>query len=205
MDIPPKVEPIVLQRNQLETAALSVATMRGASWSAIRLLLRPSSGIELSAIAATACLIEEEMLQPAGEATFEPPQCTTPLPHRCAARTPSIRHQPLARVKLEAHPAPRAKLEALPETAQLLGRLSARACARLGHSHWLATPARRGWGASGAQQWSPSSPHKSSCAGRWPPRAQATTQPPEQGVQAVVVRLPPRAPLHFSAGTTGGG
>ena len=54
----------MLQRNQLETAALSVATMRGASWSAIRLLLKPSSGIELSSLAATACLTGEELLRP---------------------------------------------------------------------------------------------------------------------------------------------
>ena len=54
----------MLQRNQLETAALSVATMRGASWSAIRLLLKPSSGIELSSLAATACLTGEELLSP---------------------------------------------------------------------------------------------------------------------------------------------
>ena len=54
----------MLQRNQLETAALSVATMRGASWSAIRLLLKPESGIELSSLAATACLTGEELLSP---------------------------------------------------------------------------------------------------------------------------------------------
>jgi len=56
----------VLQRNQLETAALSVAAMRGASWSAIRLLLKPSSGIEVSALSAAACLTDDEMLRPAG-------------------------------------------------------------------------------------------------------------------------------------------
>lgn len=61
---PPKVESIVLQRNQLETAALSVAAMRGASWSAIRLLLRPKSGIEIVSLFASDCLTQEELHQP---------------------------------------------------------------------------------------------------------------------------------------------
>lgn len=61
---PPKVESIVLQRNQLETAALSVAAMRGASWSAIRLLLRPKSGIEIVSLFASDCLTHEELHQP---------------------------------------------------------------------------------------------------------------------------------------------
>jgi len=61
---PPKVESIVLQRNQLETAALSVAAMRGASWSAIRLLLRPKSGIEIVSLLVSECLTQGELHQP---------------------------------------------------------------------------------------------------------------------------------------------
>ena len=68
---PPTVESIVLQRNQLETSALSVAAMRGASWSAIRLLLKPSSGIEVVAHSAAACLTADELLADGAEPPSE--------------------------------------------------------------------------------------------------------------------------------------
>ena len=83
---PPKVESIVLQRNQLETAALSVAAMRGASWSAIRLLLKPSSGIEVSALSAAACLTEDEMLRPPGAGAHPQRPSDGGLPSTTSAR-----------------------------------------------------------------------------------------------------------------------
>ena len=52
----------MLPRNQLETATLTVAAMRGASWSAIRRLLDPDSGTDVAAYYARQCLSEEELV-----------------------------------------------------------------------------------------------------------------------------------------------
>jgi len=59
---PPVVESILMQRNQLETATLTVAAMRGASWSAIRRLLDADSGTDVTAFYAHQCLTEEELI-----------------------------------------------------------------------------------------------------------------------------------------------
>ena len=64
---PPVVESILMQRNQLETAALTVAAMRGASWSAIRRLLDADSGTDVTAFYAHQCLSEEELIAPPAE------------------------------------------------------------------------------------------------------------------------------------------
>ena len=56
------VESILMQRNQLETATLTVAAMRGASWSAIRRLLDADSGTDVTAFYAHQCLTEEELI-----------------------------------------------------------------------------------------------------------------------------------------------
>ena len=69
----PIVESIVLQRNQLETAALTIAAMRGASWSAIRRLLDPDSGTDVSAFYAHQCLTASELIDP-------PPDDAPPAP-----------------------------------------------------------------------------------------------------------------------------
>ena len=61
---PPEVESIVLQRNQLEVATLTVAAMRGASWSAIRRLLDADSGTDITSFYAHQCLSEEELVDP---------------------------------------------------------------------------------------------------------------------------------------------